>query len=94
MSEVETNQVITLTDEEGQEHEFEVLEVIELDAKTYTILQPLEGADEEAIILRLEKDADGNDSLVGIEDDEEWEKVAEAYDTLLFEDQGGSDSEV
>jgi putative Holliday junction resolvase len=94
MSEVETNQVITLTDESGQEHEFEVLEILELESKTYTILQPLEGAEEEAIILRLEKDADGNDSLVGIEDDEEWEKVAEAYDTLLFEDQGGSDADL
>ncbi|MGZ4032537.1 MAG: DUF1292 domain-containing protein [Tumebacillaceae bacterium] len=94
MSEVETNKVITLTDEEGSEHEFEVLEMLEVDQKTYTILQPLDAEDDEAIILRLDKDEEGNDVLSYIEDDEEWDKVAETYDTLLFEEQGGSDDDL
>lgn len=94
MSEVETNKVITLTDEEGSEHEFEVLEVLEVEEKTYTILQPLDAEDDEAIILRLDKDEEGNDVLSYIEDDAEWDRVAETYDTLLFEEQGGSDEDL
>jgi uncharacterized protein YrzB (UPF0473 family) len=94
MSEVETNKIITLTDEEGSEHEFEVLEVLEVEQKTYTILQPMDAEDDEAIILRLDKDETGNDVLSYIEDDEEWDRVAETYDTLLFEEQGGSDEDL
>jgi uncharacterized protein YrzB (UPF0473 family) len=94
MSEVETNKVITLTDEEGGEHEFEVLEVLEVEGKTYTVLQPVGDEEEEAIILRLDKDDDGNDVLSYIEDDQEWDMVAEVYDTLFFEEQGGKDSDL
>jgi uncharacterized protein YrzB (UPF0473 family) len=94
MSEVEANQMITLTDDEGQEHEFEVLDLLEIDGKTYAILMPTDSDDGEASILRLEKDEDGNDILVTIEDDDEWEKVAETYDTLLYEEQGGSDDDL
>lgn len=86
MSEVENENIITLTDEDGGEHEFEVLEVLEVDGRTYAILQPTDTQDDEAIILRIEEDADGNEVLVNIEDDEEWDKVAETYDTLLFEE--------
>jgi uncharacterized protein YrzB (UPF0473 family) len=94
MSEVETNKFITLTDEEGGEHEFEVLEVLEVEQKTYAILQPVEGADEEAVILRMDKDEKDQDVLSYIDDDAEWDKVAEAYDTLLFEEQGGNDADL
>jgi uncharacterized protein YrzB (UPF0473 family) len=94
MSEVETNQRITLTDEDGGEHEFEVLELLEVEQKMYAILQPIDAQDEEAVILRLEKDEDGNDVLVYIEDDAEWDRVAEEYDTLLYEEQGGSDDDL
>jgi uncharacterized protein YrzB (UPF0473 family) len=86
MSEVQREHIITLTDEEGGEHEFEVLEVLEVEQKTYAILQPTDSQEDEAIILRIEKDDEGNDVLVNIDDDEEWERVAETYDTLLFEE--------
>lgn len=86
MSEVQSENIITLTDEDGGEHEFEVLEVLEVEEKTYAILQPTDTKDDEAIILRVEKDENDNEVLVNIEDDDEWDKVAEAYDTLLFEE--------
>ena len=93
-NQVEANQIITLTDDEGNEHEFEVLDLLEIDDKNYAILMTNGSEDGEASILRLEKDEDGNDILVTIEDDAEWEKVAEAYDTLLFEEQGGNDDDL
>lgn len=86
MSDVQNENIIVLTDEDGGEHEFEVLEVLEVEQKTYAILQPSDTQDDEAIILRIEKDETGNEVLVNIEDDEEWDKVAEMYDTLLFEE--------
>ncbi|GAX90313.1 DUF1292 domain-containing protein [Effusibacillus lacus] len=86
MSEVERENVIVLTDEDGGEHEFEVLEVLEVEQKTYAILQPTDTQDDEAIILRVEKDDNGDEVLVNIEDDDEWDRVAEMYDTLLFEE--------
>jgi len=38
---------------------------------------------EEAIILKLGKDAEGGEMLLDIEDDEEWEKVADAWENLV-----------
>lgn len=87
MDELETNNIIVLTDEDGGEHEFAVLEVLEVDKKTYAVLQPTDTQEDEAIILRVEEDEDGNPILLNIEDDDEWEKVAETYDTLLFEEE-------
>jgi uncharacterized protein YrzB (UPF0473 family) len=37
---------------------------------------------DEAIILKLGKDDEGNEVLLDIEDDEEWEKVADAWESL------------
>jgi uncharacterized protein YrzB (UPF0473 family) len=85
MSELE-NDIVVLTDEDGGEHEFRVLEILTVDEKNYAILQPTDDQDDEAIILRIEEDEEGNEILVDIEDDDEWENVAEAYDSLLFDE--------
>lgn len=83
------DEIITLTDEEGHDHEFVVVDVIEVASQEYAILLPIDSTDEEeaeAVILRLEKDADGDDLLVDIESEEEWERVAQAYEQLLDEE--------
>lgn len=76
---------VVLTDDSGEEHEFVHLDTIELDGNTYLVLMPIvedeEDADE-AIILKLGKDDQGNEILLDIEDDEEWEKVADAWESL------------
>ncbi|HZW82015.1 MAG TPA: DUF1292 domain-containing protein [Candidatus Deferrimicrobium sp.] len=78
---------VILTDDSGEEHEFVHLDTIELDGNTYLVLMPIvedendEEADE-AIILKLGKDDEGNEVLLDIEDDEEWEKVADAWESL------------
>lgn len=80
-------ETVVLTDENGEEHEFAVLDTMELDGSTYFVLLPVtvEEEDEEAdeaIILKLGKDDEGNDILLDIEDDEEWEKVADAWESM------------
>lgn len=77
----ECEETVVLTDENGKEHEFVVLDTLEIDSNTYMVLMPVEDEAEadEAIILKLEKDEAGNEILVDIEDDEEWEKVADVW---------------
>lgn len=89
---VEEFDTIILTDEEGKDHEFLHLDTLDVDGSTYFILMPiLEGEEEsesededadEAIILKLGKDEQGNEMLIDIDDDEEWEKVADAWENM------------
>ena len=81
---------IILTDDDGLDHEFLHLDTLELEGSTYFVLMPIvEGEEEsededadEAIILKLGKDDEGNEMLLDIEDDDEWEKVADAWENM------------
>jgi len=85
---LEEFETITLTDEDGEDHEFLHLDTLEVDGNTYFVLLPVseeeeaETEDDEAIILKLGHDDEGNEMLLDIEDDEEWEKVADAWNSL------------
>jgi uncharacterized protein YrzB (UPF0473 family) len=84
------DEVLTLTDEDGKEHNFSVIDIIEMDDSEYAILLPLEGEGaegEEAVILKIDSDEDGNEILVDIEDDEEWEKVADTWASMVEEEE-------
>jgi uncharacterized protein YrzB (UPF0473 family) len=60
-----------------------------MEGETYRVLIPLdvdEDADEEEIevlILKVVYDEEGNEFMAEIEDEEEWEKVADAWDELV-----------
>lgn len=82
--------VLVLVDEEGIEHEFELLAELEIEDETYRVLVPLDDFDEEdeesdleVVILKVVLDEEGNEFLSDIEDDEEWEKVADAWQELV-----------
>lgn len=87
-------EIIVLTDEEGNEHEFSIVQVIKVDEKDYAILLPVHAGEEEdqAIILRIDTE-EGEDVLVEIEDEAEFDRVAEAWEEMLddeeFEEQSG-----
>ncbi len=74
----ETENLITLQDEEGNEHEFAVVDIIEVDGREYALLMPneaeegeTEGEDDDSVlVLRFE-----DDTLVMIEDEEEFNRV-------------------
>ncbi|KYP79364.1 hypothetical protein AYW79_14385 [Ferroacidibacillus organovorans] len=77
---------VTLTDDEGRDEDYEVLRVLEMEDRHYVLLMSLLEPEEEPLILRVEGSVEDDDaSLCGIEDDEEWERVAEAFDTLMVE---------
>ncbi|MCL1816577.1 MAG: DUF1292 domain-containing protein [Clostridiales bacterium] len=79
---------VTLVDEEGKEHEFEVENILDVDGNKYAVLIPMdeEYADSnEAVIMRFGMDEDGEEVLFDIESDEEWDKVANVYDEIVDE---------
>ena len=87
----EEMEYITVVDDDGREHVFELFTVLEVDGKEYAVLYPVdedEDDDEpEAIILRIETDEDGEETLVDIEDEEEWNRVVAAWEAILDEDE-------
>ncbi|HEX3010986.1 MAG TPA: DUF1292 domain-containing protein [Syntrophomonadaceae bacterium] len=85
--------VLVLVDDEGVEHEFELLAELEIENENYRVLIPLDEEEEqceceeceeaEVVILKVVHDEEGNEFLSDIEDDEEWEKVADAWQELV-----------
>jgi len=79
----ELDDIITIVDEDGAEHDVAVFGVFDVDGKKYAVLAPVDEDEEvdsdedfesEAFILRFDIDEEGNEIMVEI-DDEEWEKV-------------------
>mgnify|MGYP002572269045 FL=1 len=81
MVDEELDDVLILIDEDEQEHPFQMIDMVEVDGSQYAVLVPLEeGSDEEeAIILKIVVDENGEEVLYDIEDDEEWEKVVDIW---------------
>ncbi len=77
--------ILSLTDEEGTEYEFEVLDDIDCEDNRYLALQPvyddakaiLEDSGE-LVILKVISEGE-EDSLVEIEDDDEYEEIASIF---------------
>ena len=77
--------IVVLNDEEGNEVQFEFLDLVELDDEEYVVLLPVteEGEEEEGevVILKVEDtDEDSEEeSYVGVEDEEILNKVFEIF---------------
>ena len=70
---------IILNDVDGNEIEFEFLDVVEVDGKEYVVLLPVEEAEKgEVVIFRIEG-SEEDESYVSLEDEEEAEKVFQAF---------------
>ena len=83
------NEYITLTDEEGKDLQFEIIGSCEVEGTEYCALVPAEEDDKnseivEYVILKLEKDENGEEILVTIDDDEEFDKIADLFEDELF----------
>lgn len=79
-------EIFTLTDEEGNESDFELIGNLELDGINYVALLPTEGSDDEYVILKLAEDEDGDEVLITIDDDDEFDKVADAFEDEFMGD--------
>lgn len=82
--------LVTLLDEDGNEKEFEHLATLEHNGSSYVALVPafmepeqLVESDGELVILKIVPDEDGEDVLVSIDDDDEFEAVSGKFEKML-----------
>ena len=79
----ELDNIIILNDEDGNEVQFEFLDLIELDGEEYVVLLPTEGEEDEdgeVVILKVEDtDSEDEESYVSVDDQEVLNKVFEIF---------------
>lgn len=78
----------TLTDEDGNETEFEVIGSAEINGIEYFAMVPSDSAagDDgmiEYVLLKKEKDESGEEMFVTIDDDDEFDRVADYFDDMF-----------
>ncbi len=78
----------TLTDEDGNETEFEVIGSAEINGIEYFAMVPSDAAAGndgmiEYVLLKKEKDESGEEMFVTIDDDDEFDRVADYFDDMF-----------
>ena len=80
----ELDNIIVLNDENGDEVQFEFLDLVELDSEEYVVLLPIveEGEEDEGevVILKVEdSESEDEESYVSVDDEETLSKVFEIF---------------
>ena len=80
----EVDNIVILNDENGDDVEFEFLDLIELDGQEYVVLLPTEDEDSdedgEVVLLKLEKtESEDEESYVTVEDEAILNRVFEIF---------------
>jgi len=83
--------ILTLTDENGVDMEFEYLDCIEYQDKEYLVLMPVEEESNEIVILEVEPVDEENENYLAVSDEAVLEAVYAIFkerfaDILTFED--------
>jgi uncharacterized protein YrzB (UPF0473 family) len=88
MSKIEVGEIFTISDENEEEQEVEVLGAMEIEGAEYVAVAFVEDIKEEGKedidIFFLKVDGDGDFSA--IENDEEFDKVSAAFDEMMEDD--------
>ena len=84
-------ELLTLTDENGVDVEFEYLDSIDYEGKEYIVLLPADENDNEVLILEVEPVDEENENYVSVKDEAVLEAVYAIFkdrfkDILTFED--------
>jgi len=91
LEEEEETSILSLTDENGEETEFEYLDCIELNGVEYLVLMPLEDEEGQIVILQVEPVDEENENYLSVQDEQTLNAVfaifKEKYkDILTFEE--------
>ena len=91
MLEEEEVSILTLTDENGNDTDFEYLDCIELNGKEYLVLMPADESSSEIVILEVEPVDEENENYLAVEDEKLLNAVYSIFkekykDVLTFED--------
>ena len=84
-------ELLTLTDENGEDVEFEYLDSIDYEGKEYIVLLPADKNDNEILILEVEPVDEENENYISVKDESVLEAVYAIFkdrfkDILTFED--------
>jgi len=75
--------VFVVTDEEGVEREMVMVFTFESEEQVYAVLLDRNDPEADGVIFRIEEEND-EAFLVGIENDEEWERVTKIYEEIAL----------
>lgn len=89
--EEEESSILTLTDENGVDNDFEYLDCIEYKGKEYLVLMPVDTVETEIVILEVKPVDEENENYLAVEDEKLLNAVYEIFkekykDVLTFED--------
>lgn len=89
--EQEETEILTLTDENGNDVDFEYLDCLEYQDKEYLVLMPADEAETQIVILEVEPVDDENENYLAVEDEAVLDAVYGIFkdkykDVLTFED--------
>lgn len=80
------NDIVTLTDDDGKEYSFEILDAIETDSGRYLAMLPYfadakERLDDsgELVLVKVFEDEDGEEYFEDIPDDDEYDTIADLF---------------
>ncbi len=87
----EESEILTLTDEDGKETNFEYLDCIPYEGKEYLVLMPADQPETQIVILEIEPVDEENENYLSVSDEATLDGVygifKEKYkDILTFED--------
>lgn len=75
---------LILEDEDGKKVQFEVITKLDIEDREYVIVMPEECREsEEAIVLKIIEDENGEEIFATVEDEDEFNQVSEVYETLF-----------
>ena len=89
---VDEDNLVTLTDENGVEVEFEIIADYEKDGNRYFAMFPPESDDDDSdiveyVILKLAVDEEsGEEFFISIDDDDELDDIADYFDDLFSQE--------
>ncbi len=91
LSEEEQSSIITLTDENGVDTDFEYLDCVEYQGKEYLVMMPADEPTTEIVILEVEPVDEENENYLSVEDENILNAVYDIFkdrykDILTFED--------
>lgn len=69
MNNHDDDNIVVLSDEEGNNIEFEILDLVDYEGEEYVILLSTEGDGDEVVILKSEEDENGEEDFYGVEDE-------------------------
>ena len=87
----EESNILMLTDENGEDVEFEYLDCIEYEGKEYLVLMPADEDSSEIVILQVEPVDEENENYLSVSDENVLNAVYDIFkerykDVLTFED--------